>query len=255
MKLIPWSKIARLVAPEKVNDFQDYELVYSQQTNSNALQKANYLYFKNSFSFLKEEFYKEKSFLMIHKEHFQKEAVQKKLEVLKEVEILDDLLYQQELKKEVETVKKLGKCSLCGKELNDENSLLSSMGPVCEHKARLVETGKVSLDSFNNFKALAALNPQKGDTVLMKIKKNAQEQDLKFVEVVDIKDDQYELIDRKLLSRQISSGVKPVEALANAFFKVNISDILGVSSLTERDESLKTGLMDEALAIFGEDNE
>lgn len=253
MKLIPWSKIAKLVAPEKVNEFQDYELVYSQQSNSNALQKANYLFFKNTFPFLKEEFYKEKCFLMIHKEHFQKDSVQKELNKLQEIEILDEVLYQQELKKEVETVKKLGKCSLCGKELNDENSLLSSMGPVCEHKARLVETGKVSLESFGSFKALAALNPQKGETVLMKIKKDTT-QDLKFVEVVDIKSDHYELIDRKLLSRQISSGVKPVEALANAFFKVKIADILGVSSLSEKEQE-STGLMDEALSIFGDDNE
>lgn len=246
MKLISWSKISKVIAPS-LNLSGSKMFVMSLNEYSNSMQKSNYQVLKAKYSDLEEQTYFNKQILIIDEKSPQIKDLSKDLSTIGDVDVLDEVHYKKELVKVKQ--KGIGRCSLCNKELNDEDSLKNSMGPICEHKARQVEEDIVPLESFESkLKPLEVKKPQVGQTLVIK----DQEGGFKFVEIVTQNGNDLEMVDRKKLRKLLNQGKTPQEAFSESYLVMKEGELIGAASLSDKEENKGEDLFGEMMRIFND---
>jgi hypothetical protein len=215
--------------------FSSKLLVFASNEESTPRAESNYRVLKNKHK-LEEVSFGEKKFLIVDEKSNNIKSIEEDLQTIEDLDILDDTDYLKALKEQKEKTEKksLGTCSFCGKKLTTETSLVSSMGPVCEHKAMQIEMGFIPVESYSNFKPFGAMNLKRGDSVVLKTDKNVG-----FYEFVGQEKGKVNLIDRKKLFVE-SQRKSPVLALEESLCVVPLEDIRGVCSPSDSQEK-KTG--------------
>lgn len=246
MKLVSFLKIARINKLNNAESFSDKLLVFACAESSNPRAESNYRVLLKKYN-LQEESFEGNKYLLVNDSSDNIASIEKDLDTIENVDILDDedfLSLKREQKQERQAVlKSLGQCSFCGKTLTQESSLISSMGPVCEHRARQIEEDKVPLSNYSQFKPLGAVSLKKGDSVILKTS-----QGVGFYEYVHQDQDKLVLIDRKKMNT-LNKTQGPIEALNGSTELVPLVDVLGVCSPGNTAEKKKS-LWD----LWSEDN-
>lgn len=243
MNLIKWSKIQKIIAPE-LNILGSKLFVMSMNEHSNDVQKSNYRVLLKKYN-LEEHDLGDKKILLVDQSFKSLEALSKDLKTIMEVEVLDEVDY----KKTVEIQKKnfTHKCSLCSKSLENEQSLISSMGPICEQKARSLEENPEFIVSYDNkIKPLEQKNPQKGQSLILKDREK-----LSFVEIVSNANEELEVLDRVILREKLKSS-SPKDSYLAAYRKISYNEVVGVASINEKEEAERVDLYADMMKVFNE---
>ena len=243
MNLINWNKIQKIIAPD-LNIIGNKLFVMSMNEHSNEVQKSNYRVLLKKYS-LEEYELVDKKILLVDQSSKSLDSLTKDLKTIMEVEVLDEVDY----KKTVEIQKKnfTQKCSLCAKPLENEQSLISSMGPICEQKARSLEENPELIISYDNkIKPLEQKNPQKGQSLILK-----DHEKLSFVEIVSNTNEELEVLDRVVLREKLKSS-SPKDSYLAAYRRISYSEIVGVASINEKEEVERVDLYADMMKVFNE---
>lgn len=243
MNLIKWSKIQKIIAPE-LNISGNKLFVMSVNEHSNDVQKSNYRVLLQKYQ-LEEHDLGDKKILIVDESFKGLESLSKDFKTIMEVEILDEVDY----KKTVEVQKKnfTHKCSLCSKSLENEQSLISSMGPICEQKARNLEENPEFILSYENkIKPLEQKSPQKGQSLIIK-----DQEKLSFVEIISSQNEELEVLDRVVLREKLKTS-SPKESYLAAYKKISFKEVVGVASINEKEESESVDLYADMMKVFND---
>ena len=239
MMLVSFLKIARINKIDNAESYSKKMLVFACAEDATPRAQSNYRVLKQKYN-LQEEIFQGNKYLLVNDDSDSLSSIRKDLETIENVDILDDEDFLS-LKKEQKEIKlslskNLGQCSFCGKSLTQESSLISSMGPVCEHRARQIEDGEISLSSYSQYKPLGAVSLKKGDSLVLKTDKGVG-----FYEFLQQEKDSLVLINRNILSSLNKQKQSSVESLNKSIEIIPLVNILGVCSpdnTTEKKKSL-----------------
>ena len=240
MKLVSFYKVAKLNKIDSPEKYQNKLLVLASSDDASLRVESNYQVLSTNYK-LEEVRSGGKKYLLVDTKSSDISDIEKDLQTIEDVEILDDnhfLNLKRDQKKENDK-KYLGTCSFCGKKLTTESSMFKSMGPVCEHKAMQLDSGEIPIESYSKFKPLGAMKLKKGDSVVLKTKEETG-----FYEYITQKEGKLVLIDRKKMF--VESKKSPTQAVHLSTKTIPVEEVLGVCSPSDSSDK-KTGPWQEWL--------
>lgn len=242
MKLINWSKISNMLAPE-AKEYNSHCLVIGKKEDSSAQIRSNYDYLKEKLTEAIEVKNGNASYLLIDQKSLQVPEAEKYLNKIKEEEFLDERRYKEELSLDnLHHQKQEVPCGLCGKPLSANRSTLSNLGPICEHKVNEIVNDQVK--EPEDFKPIYSESLSQGELVWFKINHQVE-----FVEIVNITADEVIFINHKDLRKEIEHNSNYTQVLKENLFTMNKKDISGVARVVAKKNDEKP-LFDDLMEIF-----
>lgn len=242
MKLINWSKISQMLAPE-AKEYNSHCLVIGKKEDSSAQIRSNYDYLKENLSEAIEVKNGSASYLLIDQKSAQVSQAENYLTRIKEEEFLDEKRFKEELSLDnLHHHKQDISCGLCGKPLSANRSTVSHLGPICEHKVN--EIVKDQAQEPQEFKSIYSESLVQGELLWFKI--NNQ---LEFVEIIDSNSDEVSFINHKDLAKEIETNSNYTQVLKENLFTLNKKDISGVARVVAKKNEEKP-LFDDLMEIF-----
>jgi hypothetical protein len=243
MKLMNWSKIAQMLAPEFKSTYANYFLVLGKKEDSSAVVRANYNYLKNNLKDCVEVKNNNSSYLLINSNSSDLVKAENMVNKIKEEEFLDSTLVKEELELDNLHVHKPNvNCGLCYKPLSAERSSFSTLGPVCEHKVQnIIEQDEVPEE--DKFSSIYSESVESGEMMWLKTDK-----EVLFVEICKNSKHQITFLDRKNLEKELKTNNNYTEVLEKNLHEINKDQIKGVSRVTPKKNEDK--LFDDLMDIF-----
>lgn len=242
MKLMNWSKISNMLAPEFKQTYANYLLVLGKKDDSSAQIRSNYKYLKSTLTEAVEVKNGNASYLLIAPQSSQVSQAETLVAKIKDEEFLDENLFKSE--QSIDNLhhhKSSITCGLCNKPLSHERGQLSTLGPVCENKVQDIINDETP--EPENFTSIYSESVDKGELVYLKINNHVQ-----FVEIVGQSKDSLVFIDRKSLELELNKTTEFTKALNNNLSEVKKDDIQGVARLIAKKTDDK--LFDDLMEIF-----
>lgn len=242
MKLMLWSKVANMLAPEH-QPLEGHVLVLGKKEDSSAQVRSNYNYLKSKLSDAVEIKNGSSSYLVLNEKSTQVADAQKYLTQIKEEEFLDIKSFKEEqMMDNLHHHKAEVPCGLCGKPLSSNRATLSNLGPICEHKVNEIISEKSDLPE--DFKSIYSEPVSKGEMVWVKI-----DNQVEFVEVVSDEKDQVTFINHKDMVKELNTNSNFTEVLKENLFTLPKSKIQGVARVVAKKVEDKP-LFDDLMEIF-----